>query len=343
MVPGGGSRSSVLRVAGRTAGSAALKGGAGLVAFGVGAGAVIAAEVAVARRIIGTLDDPVREASGWYGRGLPGPPIRFALLGDSLAAGYGAPEVVQTPGARLASGLADRADRRVQLKVFAAVGAQTSDLAAQVDRALAFKPHLAVIIIGGNDATHFTPISRSVARLREQVRRLTEAGCRVVVGTCPDLGTIRPVYPPLRNLGRIWSRHLAAQQAEVTAAERARAVSLGTALGPDFSAAPALLFGTDRFHPSMEGYANLSSVLLPSMLAALGYVSDEEEWPDGAGAGVVPLAGAGQEAASVTGTEVDGSERGRRLRPGVVALRRRRAQAESTVETPLPTEGALGR
>ena len=30
--------------------------------------------------------------------------------------------------------------------------------------------------------------------------RLRIAGCQVVVGTCPDLGTIRPIQPPLRWL-----------------------------------------------------------------------------------------------------------------------------------------------
>ena len=38
----------------------------------------------------------------------------------------------------------------------------------------------------------------SVRHLRDAVRRLTEAGTEVVVGTCPDLGTIQPIRPPLR-------------------------------------------------------------------------------------------------------------------------------------------------
>ena len=52
----------------------------------------------------------------------------------------------------------------------------------------------------------------AVRYLVDAVRTLRDAGCEVVVGTCPDLGTIRPIQPPLRWLARRWSRQLAAAQ-----------------------------------------------------------------------------------------------------------------------------------
>ena len=67
------------------------------------------------------------------GRGRPGPAIKVALLGDSSAAGYGVERIVETPGAFFASGLAKGADRRVHLRTYARVGAQSSDLDGQIE------------------------------------------------------------------------------------------------------------------------------------------------------------------------------------------------------------------
>ena len=84
---------------------------------------------------------------------------------------------------------------------------------------------------------------------------LRAAGCEVVVGTCPDLGAIRPIKPPLRWLARRWSRQLAAAQTVAVVEAGGRTVSLGDLLGPAFEADPDRMFGADRFHPSAEGYA----------------------------------------------------------------------------------------
>src|SRR4051812_39373192 len=73
---------------------------------------VLRAEALMARRQIGDADGEPPNATGWYGHGRPGPGLRMALLGDSSMAGYGVQTVQDTPGARLASGLAEGADRR---------------------------------------------------------------------------------------------------------------------------------------------------------------------------------------------------------------------------------------
>ena len=162
------------------------------------------------------------------------------------------------------------ADRRVHLRAFAKVGAQSSDLAGQIDRALADDPDLAVILVGANDVTHQVRPSQSVRHLADGVRRLREAGAKVLVGTCPDLGTVKPIPPPLKQVARSWSRRLAAAQAIAIVEEEGVAVSLGSILGPDFEAAPALLFGPDRFHPSAEGYRALAEVLVPERAQRAG-------------------------------------------------------------------------
>src|ERR1044072_1494314 len=107
---------------------AAASGGGGQPGVGAGLSGVLRTEAMIARRVIGNADDgPPPDPAGWYGRGRPGPAIKVVLLGDSSAAGYGAARTGETPGAHLASGIAAKADRRVHLRAYAKVGAQSSD------------------------------------------------------------------------------------------------------------------------------------------------------------------------------------------------------------------------
>jgi len=318
--------------------SAAAYGGGGLSLLGGAVYGVLTAEAKLARRAIGDTNGEPPDSTGWYGRGRPGPAIKVALLGDSSAAGYGVDRVEDTPGARLASGLAEWADRRVYLREFAVVGAQSSDLRQQVDGTLPIEPDVAVILIGANDVTHTVLPSQSVRHLGEAVRRLREAGIAVLVGTCPDLGTIKPIAPPLKQVARSWSRRLAAAQTITVVEAGGRSVSLGSILGPDFAAAPALLFGPDQFHPSAEGYAALATVLLPSTLAALGLMPEDEAQPEAfRGEGVLPVAAAAVEAVKTPGTELGGTEVAgsrRGVRGLWVELRHRRRRPQAEAEAP---------
>lgn len=328
--------------AARKLASAAAFGGGGLSVLGASLYGLLRAEAAIARKVIGRIDERVPDATGWYGRGRPGPAIKVALLGDSSAAGYGVRAVEETPGAQLGSGLAARANRRVHLREFCISGSRSSDLAAQVDRALPTEPNLAVILIGANDVTHRVLPSESVRHLAEAVRRLRAADVEVVVGTCPDLGTVRPIPQPLRQIARSWSRRLAAAQTIAVVEGGGRTVSLGSILGPEFDAAPALLFGPDQFHPSAAGYASLVSVLLPSVLDALGFGPDPEtERPTPSGR-VLPISLAAVRASKQPGTELDGAEVNGSARGGggrwVTLTRRRRTpvdgEAPGSVEEP---------
>ena len=299
-------------------------------------------EAKIARKAIGRIEDPVPDATGWYGRGRPGPAIKIALLGDSSAAGYGVHTVEETPGALLGSGVAAGADRRVHLREFCFSGAKSIELAPQVDAALPTEPDVAVILVGANDVTNQTLPSESVRYLSEAVRRLHEADVAVVVGTCPDLGTVRPIPQPLRQVARTWSRRLAAAQAIAVVEAGGRAVSLGSILGPEFDASPALLFGPDRFHPSAAGYAALASVLVPSTLAALGLAPEDEQQPAALrGEGVLSIGRAAVQAAQNPGTELDAAEVGGAARGfggRWVTLMRRRRPAPVNAEAPEPEE-----
>lgn len=305
---------------------------------------ILRAEALLARASIGNAVGDPPDATGWYGKGRGGPSLKIALMGDSSGAGYGVENVEQTPGAHLASGVAEGADRRVYLRSLAFVGAQSRDLDQQVNKALTMEPHVAVILIGVNDVTHTVLPQESVRLLAAAVRRLRENNVEVIVGTCPDLGTVEPIAVPLKQVARLWSRRLAAAQTIAVVEAGGRTVSLGSVLGPEFAASPSVLFGPDQFHPSAAGYSSLASVMLPSVLAAVGVIPYEDLVPEALrGEAVMPISQAAVKATRTPGTEIDGthvggSERGTRGR--WVQLRRRRRQPETDIEAPTRVEPA---
>jgi len=317
---------------------AAAYGGGGLGLLTAGAFGLIRAEAAFARRTIGEPTETPLDADGIYGRHYEGEPISLVLLGDSSACGLGVARPEQTPGAMMAAGLAECAERRVRLSVAAFVRARSSSLDDQIDRVVAAGPELAVIMIGVNDVTHRVPPSTAVRHLDQAVRRLRDLGAEVVVGTCPDLGTVEPVPQPLRWIARRSSRALAAAQTIAIVDAGGRSVSLGDILGPEFAASPKEMFGPDGFHPSVAGYASAAAVLLPSMGAAMGvwFDADEESGPDLArGEGVRPVSVAAAEAVDVAGTEVAGAQvagRDRGPRGQWALLRRRPGQPAPHVQ-----------
>ena len=237
-------------------------------ALGATGYAVIRSEASLARRTIGEPTATPPDPTGTYGRHR-GPRLRLVLLGDSSAAGLGCDGPAQTPGALLAGGVARDLRRRVRLDVAAAVGARAADLDVQVAAALDGPVDIAVIMVGANDVTHRVRPGDGARHLGRAVRTLRAAGAVVVVGTCPDLGTVAPLLQPLRAVARVWSRRLAAAQAIAVAENDGIAVSLGDLLGPEFADSPQL-WSEDRFHPSAEGYRRVADVLLAPVLLACG-------------------------------------------------------------------------
>ena len=114
--------------AARKLASAAVYGGGGLSLLGGALYGLLTAEAQLARRAIGVTGDArPPDATGWYGRGRPGPAVKIALLGDSSAAGYGCDRV---------EALADRLARQLGLGPQHAVetGAQGGQPASAVRR-----------------------------------------------------------------------------------------------------------------------------------------------------------------------------------------------------------------
>jgi lysophospholipase L1-like esterase len=260
---------------------AATYGGGGIVGVSAGMVGLLAAQAKLARRDIGTLDDPVLSVDGlWLPGGgfLPGvnadrapaDALHIAVLGDSLSTGLGVDAAEEAPGGLIASAVATVTDHPVLVRSGAFVGAQTADLDGQID-AIGNGPFdVAVMMVGANDVTHRVLPTASSQHLAAALERLSLRGIPAVLGTCPDLGTVRPIPHPLRFLCRQWSRSLAARQAVVVEAWGGLAVSLADQLGPEFTAHPHEMFGADRFHPSTTGYATAAAALTPAVLDRLG-------------------------------------------------------------------------
>jgi lysophospholipase L1-like esterase len=299
--------------------TAAAYGGGGLGALGAAAFGIIYGESKLARRRITPAESDPPSADGlWTAPGVRSKkaPVVMAMLGDSSAAGYGTHADNETPAARIAIGLSALSRRPVRLVNVAVVGAESSALITQVRRILPEQPELAVIMIGANDVTHRIKASESVRHLTAALELLRTNGIEVVVGTCPDLGTIRPIAQPLRWLARRLSRTLSAAQAVAVVAAGGRAVSLGDILGPEF-ATQREYFSEDQFHPSAAGYARAAEVLLPSAAAALGLTTVSGPAGPFTSTRARPVAQAAARAASRPGTEVsaasvDGESTGRR-------------------------------
>jgi lysophospholipase L1-like esterase len=261
--------------------AAAAKGGGGLLGVGTALGATAVGLAAYqahhARRTIGTPTIAPPYADGRYvpqgqtsARGIS---LRLAVLGDSGAASLGAHAADETIGGNLASALAAASGRPVLLHNAAVVGAQSSDLAAQVGRVLLIRPHVAVIVIGGNDVTHLVRPTVAARLLGQAVETLRQADIEVVVGTCPDLGAVRPLGSPLRQVASRMSRELAAAQKAEVLRVGGYSVPLAEIVGDLFYRHPDVYFSADQFHPSSIGYHVVALAMLPEVLRAAGLAS----------------------------------------------------------------------
>jgi lysophospholipase L1-like esterase len=192
--------------------------------------------------------------------------LAFAVLGDSIAYGQGASRPADTVGARLAAELA-AAGTPTEVRVFAVPGASSQALAGQVQRATAWRPGLALIIIGANDLTRFVAPQQAAAQLAAAVRSLRGAGAEVVVAPAPDLSVVPWVPEHMRTVVRAGSQLLRQAQTAAALAAGARVADIGESSSVGFAADPAL-FSSDRFHPSSAGYAVITAALTPTVLAA---------------------------------------------------------------------------
>jgi lysophospholipase L1-like esterase len=199
--------------------------------------------------------------------------VRLAILGDSIAYGQGAARPSDRLGARLAADL-NASGTPTELRILAVPGARSAALAAQVRRAVSWRPDVALIVIGANDLTSFVPPAQAAGLLGDAVRALRSAGSRVVVAPAPDMSVLPMVPEQFRAVVRAGSGLLRQAQTRAALAEGARVADVEAETSASFAADPSL-FSADRFHPSSAGYAVIARALAPAVFAAVSEVVEQ--------------------------------------------------------------------
>lgn len=191
-------------------------------------------------------------------RGAGGMALRLAVVGDSAAAGVGAPTHDEALGGQLAAALAGLTGRTVSWRVVARSGATARtvrrDLLERLtDPHTRWRPDLVVLVVGVNDATRLRPppaFGRDVASLVAAVRARLGEPTPILLAGLPPVDRFPALPPPVRRVLGAYARRLDRRLGRVAAAgEGVYHLPVG--------ALPVYrddLFAADGFHPGPVGY-----------------------------------------------------------------------------------------
>jgi len=200
------------------------------------------------RRTTPRLPDAARP---WEGE-LAGPdPLRLLVLGDSTAAGVGAPtQEVALPG-RLADALHARTGRGVAWRAVGENGATAWDLRERfLDEALSAPADLLFLTVGANDSLAM----RSARAFAADVRSILNAfdarnpDAFILMSSLPVFGRFALLPQPLRTA---LYRHSLALEGAARAVIEARPRAVMSTDPPPYASD---FWASDLFHPSASGY-----------------------------------------------------------------------------------------
>jgi lysophospholipase L1-like esterase len=211
-------------------------------------GAVVLPQGTRVRRTTPRLPDAARP---WEGELAGRDPLRLLVLGDSTAAGVGAPTQHDALPGRLAGALHTRTGRGISWRSVGENGATAQDLRSRfLDEALSAPADLLFLTIGANDALAM----RSARAFAADVRHILDAfearnpDAFVLMSSLPVFGRFGLLPQPLRTA--LYRHSLALEGAArliVDARPRAAMSSDPPPYTPEF-------WASDRFHPSASGY-----------------------------------------------------------------------------------------
>lgn len=200
--------------------------------------------------------------------GTSGPALTYVVLGDSTAAGVGAP---YDQGIAIQTAMHLAAARRVTLHNFGVSGARMRDvLEKQVPQAVAVKPDLVLMSVAANDVTHLTSIPSMRRRLREITARLRAANpaVTIVVTGAPDMGSPPRIPWILRGTASVRAKLVNRMFKSEAGPLRLVFAPIAERTGPLFRR-DRTLFDADRFHPNARGYATWIAVLDETLARAI--------------------------------------------------------------------------
>ncbi len=221
---------------------------------------VLAAQALWVRRHALILPEPPGPRTGETGSG---PPLRLLIVGDSSAAGVGAPTQQAALAGQLVASLAEK--YRVRWRLVARTGATTQGTLTRMAREPAEPFDVAVTALGVNDVTRLVALHRW---LDHQARLRAQLGARfgvahVLASGLPPMGAFPALPQPLRwVLGRTAQRFDTALARASAGVPGWRHIAFTVALTPD-------LMAEDGFHPGPAGYALWAQIMAAEIDAAL--------------------------------------------------------------------------
>jgi lysophospholipase L1-like esterase len=200
--------------------------------------------------------------------GTNGPALTYVVMGDSTAAGQGAP---YTQGIAVGTAAAVAADHRVTMTNLAVSGARINDVVeGQLAAAVRLHPDLVLLSVAANDVTHLSSVAAMESNLLRIVRALKTANpdVAIVVTGSPDMGSPPRIPRPLRGLASARTEAINRMFRTVAAGEHLTFAPIADATGPLFRK-DRTLFADDRFHPNARGYSTWIHVLNEAIARAL--------------------------------------------------------------------------
>ncbi len=198
-----------------------------------------------------------------------GPPLRYAILGDSTTISQGGD---YQKGYAVASAAALANHHRVTWRNFGISGARAQDVARkQLPQALGFKPDVVLIAVGANDVTHVTATKSVEASLEHIIADLQHQNphIRIILTGSPDMGSV-PRFPwPVRQLADHKTKNLNRMATQLASKHHQTFAPVAAQTGPTFRAHPEL-FAADNFHPTNDGYALWIPVINAAIAASGG-------------------------------------------------------------------------
>ena len=207
-----------------------------------------------------------QDISGTFGSPA-NPRLRIVAVGDSSLTAPGIDDLDDVWLRRLALAYAHR--HHVELISLGVGGSRARDVVeGQLDAAVAMRPDLAVVTVGGNDAIRAESVRRYRAALEKIVGRLEPVSGAVLLVGVGDLGTIprlpSTLRPYLSRRSRTFDR--ACLRVAVTHHRTVRAQARKP-MASTFRTDPAL-FAADQFHASAAGHAVFAQAAAPAFEAA---------------------------------------------------------------------------
>jgi lysophospholipase L1-like esterase len=202
--------------------------------------------------------------------------IRVGAAGDSTLTGPGLDDPSDVWLRQALRELAVVHQRHFELQSFAVGGSRMRHvLEEQLDRLLAFAPDVAVVVVGTNDAIHFTPLAYVRDACTRLVARVAAEVPAVLLGGVGDLSNIARVQWPLaaalRRRGRAVDaviRTVAARHDNVHYVDVSRSDA-------DFRRGGTTLFVADLFHPNRAGHAVWAGVCNDALERAIQVIGTE--------------------------------------------------------------------